>query len=226
MEIFEGERFDRLEIISYIGQKQSGKVKQKYYLCKCDCGNYCQRSKKYLHSKTYASCGCYKLESLKKAQEKRIQDNLSHKTHGKSKTRIYRIYGAMKSRCQNPHNKYYSYYGGRGISICQEWDKFENFNEWAMANGYSDELTLDRVDFNKDYSPDNCRWVTRKQQMDNTRKTRLYEMNGEIHCLKDWGRIYNIPWATLWYRMNKGMSLSEALCTPIRSIGKEVNVSG
>jgi hypothetical protein len=110
----------------------------------------------------------------------------------------------MKQRCGNEKNDSHHYYGERGINVCDEWaDDYETFRDWAISNGYSDELTLDRKDNNKGYYPDNCRWVDRYTQMNNTRRTRHVTYNDETHSISEWARILNVTTNTLYYRLSK-----------------------
>lgn len=128
------------------------------------------------------------------------------KTHGLSKTRLYRIWCCMKNRCYNKNNVGYHNYGGRGIRVCDEWlgeNGFQNFYVWAIANGYTDELTLDRIDVNSDYSPCNCRWATAKEQLNNTRCNVTVEYNGETKTLKQWADEYGINYVTLHARYRR-----------------------
>ena len=120
------------------------------------------------------------------------------RTHQLSNTRLYSIWKTMKSRCNNPKRKDWSCYGGRGIKVCREWDVFINFYEWAMFNGYKDGLTLDRKDVNKDYSPGNCCWVTRKEQSRNKRNTVYATYNGERKTLAEISEITGISIFTLY----------------------------
>ena len=114
-------------------------------------------------------------------------------THGLSKTRLYECWTDMKKRCYNEKNKRYSNYGGRGICVCDEWrTDFMAFNDWAMTHGYSDDLTLDRIDVNGNYDPDNCRWATRMEQMSNTSRNRYITAFGETKTMSEWARIFNI----------------------------------
>jgi len=135
-----------------------------------------------------------------------------YKIHGHYYERLYRTYKSMVTRCTNPQRKDFKYYGGRGIKVCDEWLKsYESFKEWAMANGYSDELTLDRIDTNSDYSPDNCRWVSMKDQCNNKRSNILITLNGETHNLKQWSKITGINYYTLVKRFHRGLSPAEIL---------------
>ena len=132
--------------------------------------------------------------------------------HGCHGTRLYRIWAHMKARCLDPDSDVYSYYGGRGISICEDWkNSFSNFYQWAMSNGYSTELTIDRIDVNGNYEPNNCRWVTRKEQNRNMRSNVFLSFNGETLCLKDLASKYGVSAATLSQRLQRGWSLVDAL---------------
>lgn len=146
------QRFGRLIVIE---QANVGETGGAIWRCKCDCGNFRNvKSQNLIHGHTQ-SCGCLHKETFNRF------------THHQSKTRLYRIYHAMKERCSRPGAINYQYYGAKGIRVCPEWNEFVPFKEWAMANGYADNLCIDRIDSTKDYSPSNCRWIT---QADNARE--------------------------------------------------------
>jgi hypothetical protein len=152
-----GEVFGKLTVLKKVGVD---KYKISQWECLCDCGNITVASISNLRNGNTTSCGCYGRERKREA----------NKTHGKSNTRVHRIWKAMHTRCYNPNFKFYHHYGGRGITICDEWlHNFQAFYDWAMVNGYKDDLTIDRIDSNKGYSPHNCRWVTMAEQNKNKR---------------------------------------------------------
>lgn len=154
---------------------------------------------------------------LRKLNIKAVKDftgrrNSNYK-HGKKKTRLYDIYCGMKSRCYCESNVRYSLYGGRGIKICDEWLlDFKIFFDWSMNNGYSDSLTIDRIDVNGDYSPDNCRWITIKEQQSNRRNNHLITYKGETKTLKEWSVILGFHYDKLRWRI-KNWSLDKAFET-------------
>ena len=131
--------------------------------------------------------------------------------HGMYGTRLYHIWNGLMGRCLNPKNKDYSNYGGRGITVCEEWKKPENFFGWAFLNGYTVDLTLDREDYNKGYSPENCRWITNNEQQRNKRTNRVLSYNGESHCVSEWAEMVGIPSHTIISRLRYGWSTEDAL---------------
>jgi hypothetical protein len=144
----------------------------------------------------------------------------NHTTHGDKGTRLYYIWNNMKQRCINSHNPQFADYGGRGITVCEDWLKYECFRDWALNNGYSENLTIDRINNNSGYCPENCRWATPREQANNTRKVRLITYNGETHSVCEWSRILNIKQSTLNMRLNKyGWSAEEALRKEVRKYG-------
>lgn len=125
--------------------------------------------------------------------------------HGQSNTRLHSIWVMMRQRCYNINNKDYCNYGARGIQVCQEWRKdFEGFNEWAYNNGYESNLSLDRVDVNSNYQPDNCRWATIEEQANNKRNTIYIDINGESLTITEIAKIYSLPRATIEMRYARG----------------------
>lgn len=132
--------------------------------CKCSCGQVTVTFLTLVKSGRVKSCGCLRFEAP------------ANVTHGQKGTRLYRIWTGMKTRCLNPAVVEYPRYGGRGIGICPEWLEFEGFYEWALASGYREHLTIDRIDNDGDYEPSNCRWATYKQQANNRRNNRRKEI--------------------------------------------------
>lgn len=199
-ENLEGQKFNRLTVLSlhhkvqhYRNGRPNGNMY--YYTCMCDCGNITIVSSSFLKSGKVKSCGCLKIEKCKDSKNK-------HKTHGMRNSRLYKEWQSMKSRCTYTCVNGYDNYGGRGIGVCDEWNhSFENFMLWALANGYDDTLTLDRIDVNGNYEPKNCRWVSTKQQGRNRRNNNFITYNGETHCLSEWAELLNINVYTLRNRI-------------------------
>ena len=161
-----GQTFGRLTALYRVGKnKQNSSI----WHCKCQCGKEIDVSLPVLQNKKSLSCGCLKKEKL-------IGRNTKH---GLTNTRIYREWRTMKERCYRPTHEYYDYYGGKGIRVCEEWkNNFNNFYEWAINNGYQNDLTIDRKDNSKDYCPENCRWVTFKEQANNRTNNIVVNYNG------------------------------------------------
>ena len=144
--------------------------------------------------------------------------------HNEGKTRLYTIWRTMKQRCHNPHDQAYQRYGPRGITVCDEW-KTEHleFKEWALNNGYKEGLTLDRINNDLGYSPDNCRWVTRSEQQHNRRDNRIITYNGETKTMTEWASCYGIGRGILWNRLYKlGWPFEKAVTEPARRRRPEV----
>ena len=134
--------------------------------------------------------------------------------HGMYGTNLYHVWNGMMGRCSNPNNKDYKHYGERGITVCDDWKKPEKFFEWAFLNGYQVGLTLDRIDTNKGYYPDNCRWISNAEQQRNKRNNRIIEYNGEKHCVAEWAEITGINKRTITSRLRYGWSLDEIFTIP------------
>lgn len=136
--------------------------------------------------------------------------------HGYSHTRVDHIYKSMIDRCENPRNYGYYKYGGRGIHVCEEWKTNKKaFFEWAFANGYAENLTIDRKDNSKGYSPENCRWITYQEQNNNRRSNRYETIDGETHTVAEWSRISGIKQGTIQYRLAKGWNPKDAVFKPL-----------
>ena len=198
-----GQRFNKLIVVEELGLRKRPCGKNvKLWKCLCDCGNYTVVDTSSLRRNHTKSCGCLTLK------------------HGLTKTRIHQIWASMRKRCHNPNTKQYKDYGGRGIGICAEWDDdengFVNFLSWAQDNGYSDNLTLDRIDVNGNYTPENCRWATKIEQARNTRYNKMITYKGETKCLKEWSEIIGINYGTLLSRLDRSKwSVEKAFETPL-----------
>lgn len=141
--------------------------------------------------------------------------------HGLSSTKIHRVWWGMIERCYKVHHKSYQDYGGRGISVCNEWlHDFQAFHDWSMANGYKEGLMIDRINNNGNYEPSNCRWVTPSQNSRNRRTSRIIECNGVSHSLVEWSEITGLHPDTITERIKRGWSISDALFMPKMAGGK------
>lgn len=146
----------------------------------------------------------------------RYGEQNSNYKDGRKGTRLYRIYYNILARCYNPKVRSYAHYGARGIAMCSEWlSSFGAFQEWAMKNGYTDTLTIDRVDVDGDYSPENCRWVTLSEQSLNRRNNHYVTINGQTKPLDEWSKSYGINPKTVRSRLHRGWDIVQAIATPL-----------
>lgn len=184
-----GKKFARL----YVIERAKNKGEKTMWLCECECGKKCVVDGCNLRNGHTQSCGCLQKERLRQ----------SRKTHGKSKNRLYTIWSNMKNRCFNPNDKVYLYYGNRGITVCEDWkNDFQIFYEWAINNGYEKHLTIERIDNNGDYCPENCRWVTRTEQQNNRRNNHYITYNGETLTITQWANKLGVNPKLLFARIN------------------------
>lgn len=185
-----GRTVGRLRVIAYYGISDK---KQIYWKCVCECGNEILAKTSDLTSGCKKSCGCLQMESGK-----------SNYKYGCRSNRLYHIWRGMKARCLNANSPNYSSYGGRGICICEEWaNDFIQFQSWALANGYSDELSIDRINVNGDYCPENCRWATIVEQANNKRNNVFLTENGKTQTLAEWCKEFNADRDKVTYYMKK-----------------------
>ena len=196
MEDLVGKRYGKLTVIKFSHRKG----RKYYWLCQCDCGNIKAILSYSLKSGNTKSCGCGMNKNNKIGELTR--------THGQSHTRLHNIWLDVKKRCSSKTNQAYPNYGGRGIKVCDEWLKdYMNFYNWAIANGYSDNLSIDRIDNNDDYKPSNCRWTTKKEQANNRRTNVYITHNGETKTLAQWVELYNMNYGKAYslYRRHKNI---------------------
>lgn len=197
-----GRRFGRLVAIDRVAARTGPAV----WLFQCDCGRRHQAKASYVVRGRARSCGCLRAEKVSLAAHK----------HGLAGTRIYNIWVSLRRRCREVSTTTSALYGDRGISVCKEWDEdFYAFRNWAVERGYSDELTIDRIDVNGNYEPGNCRWATPKIQARNRSNNRWVDAPEGRMLLREAAEIYGLSHLTLTSRLNRGWGVTEALTTPV-----------
>ena len=202
-----GQKFNMLTVKSFAFIRDS----HAYWNCVCDCGKESVVCASRLLRGTTKSCGCISREISRKRMTTK---------NGYSKTRIYRIFIGMKQRCYKDNDKDYPRYGGRGIKICDEWlQDSKKFVEWAKEHGYKETLSIDRIDVNGDYTPDNCRWVSAKKQANNRRSNLFITYDGKTLSASEWCAIKGWNRHIIPERLRKGWSLEKTMTTPLRIRG-------
>lgn len=203
MDKYINQKYGRLTVLEL---DRVGKHYSRFYLCRCDCGTEKVINVYTLTSGNTVSCGCHRRENAQRKDNK-------HRTHGNSKSKLYSVWHGMKNRCHNTNASDYADYGGRGITVCPEWrGSFESFQKWALSNGFKPDLTIERVDTNKGYSPDNCTWATSKEQARNRRSSQWHTINGETKLFSEWCEEYGISRSTVYNRMKRNnLTFQQAL---------------
>lgn len=207
-----GQRFGRLVVL----ERNFTYKKAAYWICQCDCGTKKTIQSSHLRSGATKSCGCLHDESARKTKVK---------THGESNTRLYAEWISMKARCYNPRSERYDRYGGRGIMVCEEWkNSFQAFRDWALANGYREDLTIDRIDVNGNYEPSNCRWITNQEQQNNRSNNLFITFNGKTQTVTQWAKETGISEWTIRARIKKlGWNAERTLTEPVQIQEKKPN---
>jgi hypothetical protein len=186
-----GKRFNKWVILEYAGMNV---YKSRMFICQCDCGNIKTTSIASLLNGKSRSCGCIRIELFKQ----RATTHGLHKRHG-----LYLTWCSMINRCENPNNRRFEHYGAKGISVCKEWrTDYKSFYDWSISNGWAKGLSIERIENNKGYSPENCKWTPRGEQSYNKTNVPLIEHNGKKLCAQHWGKELNIP----VYRIKKGLN--------------------
>lgn len=208
LEIKQGDRYGRLTI-----EKEIEPIdKRRMFVCKCDCGNKTTVSRNNLRSGHTTSCGCYKKERM-------VEGNIKHGDFG---TRLYGIWNGTRNRCNNKKVRAYKNYGGRGIKVCKEWENsYISFKKWALENGYTENLTIERKNVNGNYEPSNCKWATVKEQGNNKTSNRNITYKGVTKTLQQWSDKFGFEKGTLRTRL-ENHSIEESLETPVGAMKRKV----
>ena len=206
-----GKRYGNLVVIKRVENAPNGVA---VWECLCDCGNTVTVRGGNLKSGAVKSCGC---------RRKNAKPTLRHNM---SNSKLYRTWAAVKRRCNTPSDKNYKNYGGRGIKMCEEWNNsFEAFMNWAISNGYSDSLTIERIDVNGNYCPENCTWIPANEQQNNRRTCYSITYNGKTQTLIDWCSELNLPYKLIHNRIHKlGWKFERAISEPVHIEKRNNNV--
>ena len=210
--LYSGRRVNSLVLL------EKDTTQHRKWWCQCDCGNKKSISETNLVREHTKSCGCLRSKISKESVKVMIESNRANgspaTTHGKRYESAWTTWSHMLDRCNNPNCSQYSHYGGRGIQVCERWLKFENF--YADMGDRPENLSLERTDNSKGYSPDNCKWATKKQQARNTRTNQVLDWQGESLCIAEWAERLNLNAKTLYTRLYAGWDTERILTTPTR----------
>jgi hypothetical protein len=210
LEVHPGDKYNRLTIIKEV-EKRKGK---RYVLCQCDCGKMDIVRFVALRAGEVKSCGCWKREKSASRMHEMATCRPNYSEHHSYYKEMYSIWHGMKQRCENPNRPHYEDYGGRGIKVCKEWQKFAPFQKWAHKSGWAPGLSIDRINSDGNYEPSNCRWITMEQQQLNRRNTVLLTLNGITSPLVEWAKIYHLPQHIIRNRLKNGWTVKEAITIP------------
>ena len=208
-----GKKINKLTILSAIRKKKNNDKRNNLYVTvQCECGNIKEIKYASIKAQTTISCGCVHLQTLR--NNGYIQ---KHGQSGNNQTKLYRIWKGLKSRCYTKTNPNYKYYGGRGIKVCDEWlSDYMNFYNWSITNDYQNDLSLDRIDNDGNYEPNNCRWTTAKEQANNKRNNRYITIDDETKTLTQWCEQYDINYTTVRTRLDDfHWNIIDALTKPV-----------
>ncbi len=203
-----GNKYGRLTIIKEAGRNKNGQV---VWECKCECGKHIIASGVLIRRGGVKSCGCLVADGTSRP-------NITHHCSRADSIhkRLYKIWAGMRSRCLSQSNPAFPDYGARGIDICEEWMDFKNFRDWALFNGYSSTLTIDRINNDAGYSPANCRFITLAENQRNRRNNRRIAYDGQEMILCEWAEVLGIESRTLQRRLAIGWDVHEAFTRPVR----------
>lgn len=191
-----GMKFGKWTVLEMRGRRGSSR----YWLCRCECGTEREVASGHLLDGSSSSCGCTRKE------------HAGMRTHGESRTRLYHTWKAIRGRCNNPNIRSYKDYGARGITVCEEWSDYLTFKDWALQNGYNDTLSIERIDVNKGYCPENCCWIPMNEQSKNRRNTYLSKLSSEDAAIVKQALADGFDRNLIWYRITKmNMSASDAV---------------
>lgn len=195
-----GQKFGKLTVLKRIKNKGHNP----HFLCLCECGNLKECDSYMLKYGKITSCGC-------DSKQKRI---IAHTKHNETKTRLYNIWQQMKQRCYNEKSISFIYYGQKNITICNEWKyDYLNFRNWAMNNGYKENLTLDRIDTKGNYCPENCRWISNAKQQRNKNNNRFLTFKNKTLCVAEWSEKTGIKSQTIYQRLRRNWTIERTLTT-------------
>ena len=217
-----GKRFGRLVVIKEVDPyyPPNSNKRHRKWLCKCDCGNYIKTYQGGLLRGETKSCSCLRKENIKQ-----------HTNKYSTNHPLYKVLLSMRQRCSNPKAIEYKHYGGKGIKVCDEWNKipggYDAFYEWAMSNGYKKGLSIDRIDNNGNYEPANCRWATYKEQANNTSQNHFLTYDGKTLTIAQWAEKTGINYETISARVRNGWNIEEIIgAIPRKPKGKLLRFNG